>query len=150
MVLPRRLRSERLQCGKDPIQTVEGGERLGAEHAGVVGDLVVVNVVDVDALGPLTHFLRNDRGVEIALHDVGGGTKNGEGPAAVNARQDVEAVLSGGGLPALLHQLRNGPYHPAGKPLGIGQEPGEGAPRSGQVTGAAEVAHRQDGAARHP
>ena len=60
-----------------------------------MGDLVVIDVVDVDALGALAHLLRDDRGVEVTLQHVGGGAKAGEGPSAVDAWQDVEPCLSG-------------------------------------------------------
>ena len=60
-----------------------------------MGDLVVVDIVDVDALGPFPHLLRDHRRVEIALQHVGGGSKTGEGPSAVDARQDVEACSVG-------------------------------------------------------
>ena len=51
VVPPGGVLSQCLQCRKDPIQPVKGGERLGSEYAGMVGDLVVIHVVDVDALG---------------------------------------------------------------------------------------------------
>src|SRR5215213_4188299 len=126
VVPPGGVLSERLQCRKDPVQPVKGGDRLGAEHAGMVGDLVVVNVVDVDALGSLTHFLRDHCSVEVALHDVGSGATDS--------------------LPPLLYQLRSRPYHSPGEPLRIGQEPGERMPCRSGVTGLSEVAHCQDGA----
>ena len=56
----------------------------------MVGDLVVIDVVDVDAPGALAHLLRDDRGVEVALQHVGRGAKAGVGPSAVYAWQDVE------------------------------------------------------------
>ena len=85
----------------------------------MVGDLVVVDVVDIDALRSLAHLLGDDRGVEIALQDIGGGAKSGVGPSPVNSRQDVEPVLSGS-LPSLLRPPRRWSVRPRGvKPLGL-------------------------------
>ena len=67
VVAPGSVPREPLERSEDPIQAVEGCQGLGAEHAGMVGDLVVIDVVDVDALGALAHLLRDDRGVEVAL-----------------------------------------------------------------------------------
>ena len=110
----------------------------------MVGDLVVVDVVDEDALCSLAHLLSDDRSVEIALQHVGGGAQTGVGPAPVNARQDIEAVLAGS-LPALLDHFGDGPYHPAAEAVGVGQEPGERLPGGRGPAGDAEAAHRQDG-----
>jgi hypothetical protein len=117
----------------------------GTEHAGVVGYLVVVDVVDVDALRTLAHLLCDDRGVEIALQDVGGGAETGEGPSAVNSRQDIEPVLSGS-LPSLLRHLGDRPHHAAGEAVGVGKEPGERLPCERRSPAGTEAAHRQDGA----
>ena len=119
---------------RGPIQAVKGRERLGAEHAGMVGDLVVIDVVDVDALVPLrissamTAVLRSRCNTLVAAR------RAGEGPSAVNAWQDVEACLSSG-LPPLLHDLSNSPDHTSGEPVGVGEEPGERAPAQPRTRG---------------
>jgi hypothetical protein len=85
VVAPSRVGGQPLQRSYDPVQAVKGGKRLGTEHASMVGNLVVIDIVDVDAPRPLPHLLRDYRGVEIALQHIGGGSKNGEGPSAVDA-----------------------------------------------------------------
>ena len=127
VIAPGRVNGQPLERRQDPVQAVECGERLGAEHAGVMGDLVVVDVVGIDALRSLAHFLRDHRGVEIALQHVRRGAKTGECPSAMDPRQNVETFLSGR-LPPLLHHLRNCPHDAPGEALRMGQEPGERAP----------------------
>src|SRR5688572_3232383 len=115
----------------------------------MVGDLVVIDVVDIDALCSPAHLFGDDGCVEIPLQDVGGGAESGVGPSPVNARQDVEPVLSGS-LPALLRQLGDRTYHPSSKSVGVGEEPGERLPcNRGPVT-PAKAAHRQDGTGASP
>ena len=118
VVAPGSVRRQSLERSQDPIQAVQSRQRLGTEHAGMVSDLVVVDVVDVDALRPLPHLLRDDRGVEIALQHVGGGSKYGKGPSAMDAWQDVEACLSGG-LPPLFQISASVLTSPRVKPLGL-------------------------------
>src|SRR4029453_2613331 len=138
---------ESLESSEYPVQTVESRHGLWTEHARVMGDLVVVDVVDEDALPSLAHLLGDDRSVEIALEHIGGGAQSGVGPSPVNSRQDVEAVLAGS-LPALLRHLGDGPYPPAAEAIGVGQEPGERLPSGRGPAGDAEAAHRKDGAGR--
>ena len=147
VVSPGGVLSQCLQCRKDPIQPVKGGERLGSEYAGMVGDLVVVHVVDVDALGSLTHFLRDHRRVEITLH-ARWWRREGRRRSIHGGRAAGCCGGSVGRLATAPYQLRNRPHHPPGEPLWIGQEPGEGAPCGSGVASLAEVAHRQDGARR--
>ena len=53
VVLPRRDRGDLLELGEDGVDALERGQRLRLQHAGVVGDGVVVDVVDVDRpVGP--------------------------------------------------------------------------------------------------
>ena len=67
VIAPGSLGRQPLQRSENPVQTVESRQRLGAEHAGMMGDLVVIDVVDIDALRSLAHLLGDDGGVEIAL-----------------------------------------------------------------------------------
>ena len=113
VVAPGSLSGQSLERCENPVQAVQGGQRLEAEHAGVMGDLVVVDVVGIDAFRPLAHLLSDDRRVEIALQDVRRGPKAGERPSAMDPRQNVEAFLSCG-LPPLLHHLGYGSYEARG------------------------------------
>jgi hypothetical protein len=95
----------------------------------MMGDLVIVDIVDVDALCPFSHLLRHYRCVQVALQDVAGCAQSSKRPSAMHAWQDVKAVLPGG-LPALFRKLRDRSYHPSGEAVRTGQEPGKGLSHS--------------------
>jgi hypothetical protein len=56
---------------QNPVDRLERLEALGPENSGVVGDLVVVNVVDVDRPGAAKHVLGDEDRVEVAQRSVG-------------------------------------------------------------------------------
>src|SRR4029453_8047986 len=131
-----------LECSENPVQTVESRQKLRAEHACMMGDLVVIDVVDVDALRSLAHRLGDDSCVEIALENIGRGAQSGVGPSPVNPRQDVEPVLAGC-LPAPLRPLADRPYQAAGEAVGIAEEPRKCLPCDRGPATAAKAAHCQ-------
>ncbi len=93
VIRPRCSLRHLLQDGHHLVETSERGQRLDPGPAGVVRDLVVVDVVDVDAAGASHHLLAHDGGVEVAQQAVAEGAQPGEGPRAVHPRMHVEAAL---------------------------------------------------------
>src|SRR3954454_22887410 len=93
----------------------------------MVGDLVVVDVVDVDAAGALAHLLGDDGGVEVAAPHVRRRPEGREGPAAVDPRHQVASYLTPG-LEAFLDDLGDGADEGAHETLRVGEEPRERTP----------------------
>ena len=73
----------------------------------MVGDLVVVDEVDVDGLRPAHHRLDDQRDVEVTQEHVGGRAQGDVRPSPVDARLDSPAHLASG-LEDLLAHLADG------------------------------------------
>ena len=68
VVLPRCDGGDRLDLGEHGVDAGQRVQRLGLQDAGVVGDGVVVDEVDVDAAPALEHGVGDQRRVEVADH----------------------------------------------------------------------------------
>ena len=110
--------------GVEPHQRVEG---LGPHDAGVVGDRVVVDVVDVDAAGTGGQCLPDHDAVEVAHDAVEGAPLAREVPAAVHPGAHVLPDLPAG-LGPLADQLARGAHHPAHEAVGPHEKAVEPAP----------------------
>ena len=103
-----RLLRDLLEHPDDLVDALHRPQRLLAGDAGVVRDLVVVEVVGVEHLGARQHLLGHQRGDEVALDHVGDAAQGDVGPVPVDAGLDVEAHLPAP-LVALLEHLADRP-----------------------------------------
>ena len=90
----------------------------------MVGDLVVVDIVDVDAANPAHHLLGDDCRVEVAQETVAECAKAGERPRTVHAGEDVEATLTLG-LESFADPLDDRAADASGEAVRAEQEAGE-------------------------
>ena len=89
-----RLGGDLLEDADLAVDAVERVERLGPLRAAVVGDLVVVGVVEVDDRRAAPHLLHHERGAERAEGDVGGRADPRVREAAMHARLDPRPRLA--------------------------------------------------------
>ena len=90
-VLPRCRAGHQLQLVEDAVDGLERLEALRAQDARVVGDLVVVDEVDVDRADALEHVLGDQDRVEVAQRAVGDAAQQGGLPVPFAAGLDVAA-----------------------------------------------------------
>ena len=98
---------------RTPSTASSASRALGAQDAGVVGDLVVVDVVDVDRPRPLEHVLGDQDRVEVAQRAVGDAAQQGGLPVAFAAGLDV-ASDGAPGLEPVAGQLGDRPRESPG------------------------------------
>ena len=146
-VRPRRCRGDLLQARQHVIEPIERGQRLRPQAAGVMGHLVVVDIVDVHGPRATDHLLGHQRGVEVPQYDVRHGPHAGEEPAAVSPWANVAATLPPG-LEPLPGDLRDRPEQAAREPVRPGEVPGDAATRIGGTPLELDLAHRQYAIAR--
>ncbi len=77
-----------------PVEPLERAHRLGPGRSGVVGDLVVVEHVDVDHRGAARHLVGHDRDAQVAQHHRGQPAQEDERPHPGDPRHDVAALLA--------------------------------------------------------
>ena len=141
VVLPRCDRGDRLELGEYGVDAGQRVERLGLADAGVVGDRVVVHVVDVDDPPPAQHRVGDQGGVEVAEHAGERGPLERERPAPVHPRPHV-AALGAGRLEPLAADLAERPRHAAGEAGRPAEVLRDRAPRLAGLAGAVDRAHR--------
>ena len=103
-------RRELLQAFQHRVEPSQGVHRLGSDDARVVRDLVVVDEVDVDRLGPRHHRLDDQCDVEVAQEDVGDPAQGDVGAVAADAGLHIEPFLPAG-LEHLLAHLADRQQH---------------------------------------
>ena len=135
---------EPLEGSKHAVDAVERVKGFGAKHPGMVRDLVIVHVVDVDAARSLAHLLGKDGGVQVAHQYVRDRPEDGEGPSAVDPWCQVVTDLAAS-LEALLADLGEHTHQPSHETLRIGHEAGDGLPRVHRPASDPDLAHRQQG-----
>ncbi len=144
-VLPRRGTGHHLQLVEDTIHGLESLQALRTQYSRVVGDLVVVHVVDVDRPEPLEHVLRDQDGVEVAQRTVGDAAQQGGLPVPLTAGLDVAADRSPG-LEPVTGELGDGPRDRPGESRRRHDELRDGL--SGLLTAARAAAHGEHGRRR--
>ncbi len=93
LVRTRRRGGGLLQGGDRLVDPVERVERLAPLGSAVVGDLVVVGVVDEDDGGAAVHLLDDERGRQVAQGDVRRGARDRVGHPAVHQGHDPRPLL---------------------------------------------------------
>ena len=144
VIVPRGTLRHLLQDGHHLVEAPERGQRLDARGPGVVSDLVVVDVVDVDAAGAAHHLLAHDCGVEVAQQAVAEGAQAGERPRAVHSRMYFEPPLSLG-LEPLPDDLGHRPGEAAHQTVGPDQEASEHLTSPARPARDLQAAHRHGG-----
>ena len=94
VVVPGRALRHLLQDRDHLVEAAERREGLDPGGPCVVGDLVVVDVVHVDAAGTAHHLLAHHGRVEVTQQAVAEGAQAGERPRAVHPRMDLEPPLA--------------------------------------------------------
>ena len=92
-VRPRGEADGALDAADLPVDVTEHGQRVGALGAGVVGDLVVAEHVDVDRGPSLAHVVEHAEHVDVAADDRRVGAHERVCPAAGDARLDAVTDL---------------------------------------------------------
>ena len=94
VVAPRRVLGGSREAAHHAIDAVELLHGLGTLGTGMVGDLVVAEVVGVDDRRAPAHLADDEVGEHVAHDRRGRGLQEGKGPAPADARLDVADALA--------------------------------------------------------
>ena len=140
VVLARGDPRDDLQLVEDAVDRLQGLEALRAQHPGVVGDLVEVDVVDVDRPRTAEHVLRDQDRVQVPQGAVGDASQQGGRPGALASGLYV-APYGPPRLEPVPRELGDGPGQGPGETAGVHHELGHRTP--GRLSGTDPAAHGQ-------